>query len=462
MRRRRPGDLVFRPEQRSMPSPAPIPVPSPRRRPTAERFFCRPTRRLGLAAGAIAHSTRGGIPAQELVAGDRLPSPFGTATAVAVRPGAPLPAVVVRHRYGELCLAADHPVAVVTGLRALGAKPARLLAPGDRLAWSPDGYDGIPTSLPPLEASAAFRRPSRGWAISLPDLDPEIAWLIGLIHGNGYVCAPGPHAGASRGHVAIACPATATATINRAVAALRRFGVEPRVAAGADAAIRITAYAHELARYVADHIKQPKTPLVVPDWIRNAPRDVRAGYLAGTLDSDGSVKTRPLQLVSSVYPGFVDELRRLYASLGIASEPSLRRSSQGNWRALHQLATRGMENREALIARLGPWSDKLAGAAPPKRSVDGFDLPTELVRVGLPREQRRGLTPGPTQTVAHLARIGISLPAYPLIVEEVVRSLRPLATIELELTGGGMVVVEGIVIGAGAAEALAEPRLLAG
>jgi len=60
--------------------------------------------------------------------------------------------------------------------------------------------------------------------------------------------------------------------------------------------------------------------LVVPDWILNAPEDVRRGFIAGLIASDGAIHPKANAMISSASREFLERVRLLLGSIGIPSQ----------------------------------------------------------------------------------------------------------------------------------------------
>jgi ribonucleotide reductase class II len=194
----------------------------------------------------------------------------------------------------------NHKMAVMTGVDEYVWKEAQYLTSEDRLASTRQPVEGTVTALPEDVAV---------------ELDGNLAWLIGAIHGNGYIYISKT---SNDGSINIEFNANDTDEIKFAKQQLERFGYnthtlkDPR-----QHSIRVTVNSERLSKYFFKYIKQPNTEIVIPDWIQNGTLDVRLGYLAGIFDTDGSKDHTPVRLVTTVYESFALSIQKLMYSCGL-------------------------------------------------------------------------------------------------------------------------------------------------
>lgn len=352
--------------------------------------------------------------------------------------------VIVRYMGGELECTPNHQVAVFDTVDSWVFKRADELTTEDRIVWDREGITGVETDFPIYEAPERKSHDTTGQELDVPMLDSDSAWLIGMVHGDGYVFMP---AGKTpNGSVSVAS-APDTPGIPEAVArSLEEWGVRAHIRSGreGDAAIRISAHSTRLAEYFYDNVKRPNEPLEVPYWIKNAYPDIRIGYLAGLFDSDGSYKTRPLQALVTVYPEFANQVAELYASLGIQARATLARPAQGNNQALYAVNIVGGHNIRAFEATIAQHSLKYEGTRP-FRSAGGATFSADMVRLtGLKAPDVYGKAPQNAERIENI--LGTYLPAIPYQVIEVVPSGRSVQTYDIEVEGIHQFTAEGIVV----------------
>lgn len=367
-----------------------------------------------LPAGTIVATDRGGVAIENIKIGDQVVTPAGTRKVTEIFDQGSQPTVYINHQFGNFECTANHQMAVFDSLTTWSFKPANQLREGDRLVFDPAGWDSSAenTRLPDYTHvylgkdtnSAAFTMPSQ--------LTPLIAWLVGFTQGNGYV-----------GEKALSLTTNSSseygaAVMEKVVEALSCFGFSAKVnKVPGENALYTRVHSVHFVRYLSAWLKTPHAPLVVPECIKNSPREIRSAYLAGLFDADGSSKTRPLRICTTVYGDFASQVQELCLSIGVLTQ--LRRGEpRGNgWQTIFNVNTKGYENVVALNVAFEEHSLKLNYNIKPSR--DGFSFPTEMVR-----QECRGhwISPGENQTSArvhaHTGRNSKALPVRVLSVEE--------------------------------------------
>lgn len=330
-----------------------------------------------LPGDAIVHTDKGAKPISEISVGDIVQTQFQKHTVTNIFKQGVQKTIKIQHSFGELECTPNHAVAVFDTTRAIRFVRADEVTTKDVLVWDSTGYDGEPHSLPRYEFTRQEHN-TTGMPIVIPELDTEIAWLLGLIHGDGYIGRPSENAKNQSWSVSIACGDLYPSIVERAQNALSRFGVHPSVQQGNGKYKVIRVSSTELSKYLFTNLKQANETIVVPQWIANNTREIRAAYLAGLLDSDGAANNRPIVLCTTVYKEFADQLVQLYSSLGIATRANVNRKASGNWKEIHHVTTFGVENRRFVSETVGRYSCKEIKTV--NRSANGFAFPVSMVR----------------------------------------------------------------------------------
>lgn len=294
-----------------------------------------------LPKGTLVHLKRGLVPIEQVQVGDMVLTADGySPVAENVQQGVQR-VVTINTQMGPFRCTDKHRIAVMTGIGRYEWKRARQLKPGDRMVFVDAIVPGSDTVLPGYSNFS-----TRGNALAVPGLSAEVAWFIGSVHGDGYVY-PGrsymnrKHHGASV-MIAVNCDEYHDGIVAKIEAGFSAFGFhnvgeQP----SKDNCHKVRVISRQLSDYFYKHFKQARTPLGVPECIRMARSDIRAAYLAGLLDSDGSVKNRPTTLVVSVYRDFLRQVQSVYSSLGIPTKLRLRRDEDGASKAKWELALVG-------------------------------------------------------------------------------------------------------------------------
>lgn len=215
-------------------------------------------------------------------------------------------------------------------------KEARNLQENDRLMFTAEVTEGVKTKLPPsnyVKSPMAYTAKD----LTIPELDTDLAWFFGYFHGNGFATLIDDEGvGKRHGRVNTAVPHDAPQVAVKIVEQISRFGVAAKIKQG-DGCKNVNCSSVGLATYFTTYVKRAKEEIVVPTWILQARPDIRAAYVAGMMDADGSVASRPICLLTSVYPEFCKQMQALCASLGFATRLFLTRKARGNWKNLYKI-----------------------------------------------------------------------------------------------------------------------------
>ncbi|MEG4321701.1 MULTISPECIES: ribonucleoside-triphosphate reductase, adenosylcobalamin-dependent [unclassified Microcoleus] len=335
-----------------------------------------------LPEDALVHTSKGLVPICDVQVGDLVQTPLGFQRVVdkfdqgfqdvyEIETNATYPRATLNHRQAVL---ADARGGIVW-------KSVASLTEGDRLLHNTQVLPGTVTHLPAdfTESRPSQSRTAKSFVV--PQLTAEVAWLIGFTHGDGYVALGRNKHGKPYGRVEWATNSLETeltakiqAKINSALALFGLSAVHG-VIKGENTAKSICS-SIRLAEYFHRYIKQPNIPLTIPSWILQGSVDIRAAYLAGLMDSDGTVNGRPPHLVTSVYRSFVRQISAVLSSLGIAGRITTTYPQQPGWQIKYQLTIPALKERyNALIS---PHS--LKGEVRQGLKMYGFTVPGAIMR----------------------------------------------------------------------------------
>ena len=256
------------------------------------------------------------------------------------------------------------------------------LTQNDTLIHIPEVIPGKKTSLPAYK----YKKPKHSTTtqdITIPQLDKDIVWLIGYLHGDGYIYRKD----ATYGEIMFACSPDMPETAKRVKENLERFNVRPKIVVyHHDRSIRIRVKSNQLANYFYQ-FKQPNSSIVIPDFILQGTPEIRAAYIAGAFDADGSIKSRngkkvrPI-ITSSIYPDWLRQLRAVLASLGISALVKQNRPARENWKALYLLTTISIEAIIRFSEQVGVYSEKWRNDAVhlgKKKEQNSFVVPRNVL-----------------------------------------------------------------------------------
>ena len=400
-----------------------------------------------LPEGTKVHTTSGLVNIEDIKIGDTVEVAGKTAKVSNFFDQGVQETVIVKYDGGQIECTPNHRLAVFDTLTSWTFKRADELTTDDRLVWDRHGITGVSNNQMP--AHNHVKRPSdtTGQDIVIPDLDTDSAWLIGLIHGDGYVFLPSGTT--PNGHVMIASAPDTPEVLAKAQEQLARYGVRVRIQPPRedDKAIRVYANSSQLADYMYKNVKQANTSITIPDWIKTSAKEIRAAYLAGLMDADGSYKTRPLQAIVTIYPEFASQVVDLYTSLGIQARAKMCRPAIGNWKALYTVDIVGGHNIRAFEEMISQYSMKRGDDVRPSRSRGGATFSTSMVREAGIKGPHVFNPPANRQNAERVEKVlGITLPALPYQVLEVVPSGRSVQTYDIEVKDIHQFTANGLVV----------------
>lgn len=217
--------------------------------------------------------------------------------------------IIIVTQNGNFECSLDHKVPIFDSCFTYIWKEAKDLKASDKLVFVSRAIEGSETDLPAF----SYINPKHSTTcrdIAIPKLDADIAWLLGLLHGDGCVSLIGD----GKGKVSIAGDAKYPEIIERAFNIFKRFGVKPIITRKRNS-LDIEIHSKQLALYLSQ-FKTPKTDITIPDLIMQGKLEIRSAYLAGLFDSDGCARNRSIKAVTTIYPNFRDQIVALYSSLG--------------------------------------------------------------------------------------------------------------------------------------------------
>jgi len=330
---------------------------------TSAKAICTGGGRRCLPEGTSVHSKTGMKSIEDIKIGDKVLTSEGYERVSNFFDQGEQETIVIHTAINDFECTPNHKMAVFDGLFSYTWKEAKDLKNGDKLVFVNKLIEGQPTQFPAFY----YEKPEHSTTtvdITIPPLDGDSAWLLGLIFGDGFVWTNDIN---TKGGVSIACDNIYPKIIERAKKELEKFGVNVFVKSGDGACTNVISYSNQLGIFFGQ-FKKPKETLVIPDFIMNGSVEIRSSFIAGVFDADGSCRTKPLEVVSTVYKEFAEQVKYLLLSLGIPTvEYVLDRSNDG-WQTLYSVGIPnavGVRSWDKLIALL---SEKYVS----KRKSKGF------------------------------------------------------------------------------------------
>ncbi len=237
-------------------------------------------------------------------------------------------------------------------------KPIEDFQPGDALYTLLEPSEGG-TTIPLLPPEIAD--PSNATTtveMQLPrELDERLAYVLGLVYGDGGVRTEPPY----RVAVAFCKDEAGRESANRFSDYCRElFGEEPLLLGDYDGHRQLGYTRKRLIEFlVANGLAKGKADsLGFPEVLFRAEPGVRAAFAAGVIDADGTYQRRGGWAISSIDRAFLVSLQRLLMSLGVPSKLKLNRERRGNWQPLYKLHVVGYTFVEQLVDQIEPHSAK--------------------------------------------------------------------------------------------------------
>lgn len=198
-----------------------------------------------------------------------------------------------------------------------------------------------------------------------PRLDNRTAWFLGYFFGNGSVFT---RVRSDNGYLdnkfRVSAPTNYCGIAGR-VNKLFNLFVDNKSTHDKGTSLEITSSRSDITNYFLQ-FKQPGFVLQIPRFIRENTASIRAAFLSGLLDSDGSVRnqltedrvgTGQISLVSTKYCSFAREVQALYFSLGVPTKLDIKTCDDKSDEYI--VKTISSEFRHKAVVMLMPHSYKI-------------------------------------------------------------------------------------------------------
>jgi intein/homing endonuclease/uncharacterized protein YktA (UPF0223 family) len=273
-----------------------------------------------LPGDAMAHTKKGLVPIKDIKVGDEVMTMEGYEKVTNTFNQGKQKLVKIVTQDGYFRCTPNHRMAVCTAYDNYEWKQASELKSGDRLISSRYQIDGQDTKLPEWKCD----KPSGSTTckdIVVPPLDEDMAWLIGLFHGDGYTYANRKNKGFNA-YVSIVGGLNEYDVMEKAQKQLQRFGKDLHVTLKkrtGENSYMVHCQSKQLAWYFDEFVKKPNTTIRTPEYILLAKPSVKLAYVAGITDADGCLKNRPIQVLTTVYKEFAIDVQNILYSCGMES-----------------------------------------------------------------------------------------------------------------------------------------------
>lgn len=253
---------------------------------------------------------------------------------------------------------ANHRVAVYDGLRSYTWKYAGELQKGDRLI-----------SVPHLKG--------------LSNSTTDWAWLVGFFIGDGHADVEATkrrNGGGGIVRFAISTQRLQGILGEKILRIISNLGYHPSFSIQGTQA-NINVYRKEFAETLGQY-KQPWQCPIIPEFVWQGNREIRAAFLAGLSDADGTPSRNVL--VNSNKLEFLREVQKLALSLGIATslherEPKTLKGRDKIYEGCHWIHIRGLQSQAVAVAFINQFAvrDNFTIRLGKK---NGLSLPYQLIQ----------------------------------------------------------------------------------
>ena len=272
-----------------------------------------------LPEGAMVHAKDGLIPIEKVKRGQLVLTRKGYKKVSNVFCQGIQKVIRIKTQDGHFDCTPNHKMCVMTAFNEFEWRIASELKPGDRIVSTRIAIDGGKTVLP----AWSYDKPSNSTTcidISIPDLDEDMAWFIGLFHADGYTYANRKENGFNA-YVSVVLSENEFEMAVRARDQMSRFGTGNVVLKHSkeEKSWKVTCQSKQLAWYLDDNVKKPKTEIRVPEFILGGTKEIRLAYVCGVMDGDGCCHNKPIQVLTTVYREFANDVQNLLYSCGIES-----------------------------------------------------------------------------------------------------------------------------------------------
>lgn len=266
-----------------------------------------------LKKGSLIHLKRGLVPIERVQIGDEVLTQDGYNKIIDWFDQGERETVRINTQDGYFECTENHRMPVLKGFNKIEWVTADKLQQNDILMTSRIPIEGVKTQLPQDYdfTTNKFAGHTATKDITIPDLDVEMAWFIGIFLADGNTDERSINVYLGIDELDIA---------NKVLKQISRFGQDLSVNIKQytrDKMYTVVCHSVCLSAYFHQHIKQSHTDVEIPQWILEGTIDVRKAFIAGVLDGDGTASKNIV--ATSIYEKFITGLQRVLYSCGIES-----------------------------------------------------------------------------------------------------------------------------------------------
>jgi len=272
-----------------------------------------------LPKGALVHTQNGLIPIENITVGTKVLTTEGYKNVTNTFTQGTQKLIKICTEDGEFECTSNHKMPVLVSRNQYEWKEAGQLLPDDRIISSRMIIPGEKTCLPEWK----YERPAHSTTckdITVPELDEDMAWFIGVFQGDGYTY-PNYENNGFNAYVSLIFGLDEYDIAEKAQQQLERFGdlhVSLKKRKNENSYI-VHCQSKQLSWYLDQNVKKAKVPICVPKCILCGTPEIRLAYVSGLCDADGCTKNRPIQVISTVYEQFAKDIQTVLYSCGIES-----------------------------------------------------------------------------------------------------------------------------------------------
>lgn len=285
-----------------------------------------------------------------------------------------------------------------------------------------------------------------------PKLDSNSAWFIGYFLGNGS-CSKRKRKDIGHGLIDKKCrvssPTNCCGIDERVKKEFSKF-INKYSIHDKKTSIEFSSSKSDISDYFYKHIKQANIPIIIPSFITENSIEIRLAFLAGLLDSDGSVRmevtenrigTGQICLVSTKYYDFARQVQALYSTLGIPTKLKVENREKLGKGIEYIVSTIDSYFRNNLVDKLEKYSLKIQKDYVkyfPKKESYGLVFNRKLAKLGE--------VASIWNTNKNLSYKNIDNPKFiPVLIQDIIPDVKEEQTYDIEVENEHCFYVNGVL-----------------